>query len=91
MPKAAKSTKQRHTPLHVELDADASVHRFGRVTAPGKRKQKREAEEEQDESVSQAEMRAGTVPGFKLWPSGDCKRLQETAGDCRRLRDVGAP
>jgi len=52
MPKATKATKQqRHTPLHVELDADDSVRRFGRVTAPGKRK-KREKEEEEEEAVS---------------------------------------
>lgn len=51
MPKATVKTKQRHDPLHVELDADESVRRFGRAASGGKRKKRVEAEEE-EESVS---------------------------------------
>lgn len=47
MPRAPKVTKPRHDPLHVELTADESVRRFGRITAPGKRQKRTEEEEEQ--------------------------------------------
>lgn len=32
-----KSGKDRHDPLHVELDADATFAKYGRVSKPGKR------------------------------------------------------
>lgn len=51
MPKAGtgKRKEARHDPLHVQIDADASLRRFGRVSAPDKRKKQADdgAEDEQ--------------------------------------------
>ncbi len=38
MPRVAKLLKTRHDPLHVELEQDESLRRFGRVSHPGRRK-----------------------------------------------------
>jgi essential nuclear protein 1 len=65
MPKvSARTNKQRHTPLHVELDADNSVRQFGRVTAPGKRKGKQEDQEE--EGVSNSKNKSKSKAGLVL-------------------------
>lgn len=55
MPKAGngKNKGSRHDPLHVQMDADASLRRFGRVTAPDKRK-KRAGDEDAEEQVGVA-------------------------------------
>ena len=38
MPRAQRpSGKQRHGPLHVELDQDEAENKYGRPSAPGKR------------------------------------------------------
>lgn len=52
MPKAGtgKSKGVRHDPLHAQIDADAALRRFGRVSAPDKRK-KQEGRSD-DEQVS---------------------------------------
>jgi essential nuclear protein 1 len=42
MPRAEKSSgKTRHDPLHVELDADQRLAKYGNVSQPGKRKKQR--------------------------------------------------
>ena len=38
MPRVSKPTKPRHDPLHVDLEQDDSLRRFGRVSRPGRRK-----------------------------------------------------
>jgi len=48
MPRASKGPKQRHDPLHVDLEQDAALKKFGRVSQPGKRKTKRRDEDEDD-------------------------------------------
>ncbi|RSH91038.1 snoRNA-binding rRNA-processing protein [Saitozyma podzolica] len=49
MPRAAKPSKQRHDPLHVELEEDDALRRFGRVSKPGKRRADQGDLEEGDE------------------------------------------
>ncbi|GFZ45097.1 Uncharacterized protein JCM24511_02823 [Saitozyma sp. JCM 24511] len=49
MPRAAKPSKQRHDPLHVELEEDDALRRFGRVSKPGKRRADKGDLEEGDE------------------------------------------
>ncbi|KAJ8698269.1 snoRNA-binding rRNA-processing protein, variant 2 [Pleurotus ostreatus] len=41
MPRALKSGKPRHDPLHVQLDDDELLAKYGRVSQPGKRKKSR--------------------------------------------------
>lgn len=50
MPRVIRPSKPRHDPLHLELEGDESIRKFGRVTKPGKRKAKEEADD--DEPVS---------------------------------------
>ncbi|WOO76754.1 Bystin [Vanrija pseudolonga] len=56
MPRAPKPTKARHDPLHVAIEADESVRRFGRVTAPGKRKGRVDEDAEAEGQVEDARM-----------------------------------
>ena len=50
MPKAPRVVKVRHDPLHVDLEQDDSLQKFGRVSRPGRRKGKaREEDEGNDE------------------------------------------
>jgi essential nuclear protein 1 len=51
MPRQAKgtSTKPRHDPLHVEIDADDQLAKYGNVSRPGKRKNAKKSEETQEE------------------------------------------
>ncbi|ODO05205.1 essential nuclear protein 1 [Cryptococcus wingfieldii CBS 7118] len=42
MPRVAKQTKARHDPLHVELEADESIRKFGRAAKAPKRKPKQD-------------------------------------------------
>ena len=46
MPKAPRSSKRRHTPLHVDLAQDDTLRTFGRVSQPGRRKGKGDSDEE---------------------------------------------
>ncbi|WVN85126.1 uncharacterized protein L203_100268 [Cryptococcus depauperatus CBS 7841] len=56
MPRATKTSKSRHGPLHVELDADEQLRKFGRVSKPGKRKSKKGEEEENEPKAEGARM-----------------------------------
>ncbi|WVF68914.1 hypothetical protein IAT40_003688 [Kwoniella sp. CBS 6097] len=47
MPRAARPTKPRHDPLHVQLDADESLRKFGRPSKPSKKRNSQEEEEDQ--------------------------------------------
>lgn len=60
MPRVAKPSKQRHDPLHVELEADDSLKKFGRVSKPGKRRARQE-QEENEEVVSRLHYEHSTV------------------------------
>lgn len=51
MPRAPKSVKPRHDPLHVDLEADANLRKFGRVSAPGRRKGRDDDEDGGDGNV----------------------------------------
>lgn len=51
MPRAMKPSKTRHDPLHVELEQDESLRRFGRVSNPG-RQHGRASKDAADEEVS---------------------------------------
>lgn len=57
MPRVIKPSKPRHDPLHLELEGDESIRKFGRVTKPGKRKAKKE-EADDDEPVSRGRISA---------------------------------
>ncbi|ORX37340.1 Bystin-domain-containing protein [Kockovaella imperatae] len=52
MPKALKSSKPRHDPLHVELAQDDTYRKFGRSAVNGKKKAK-VVEEEDEEQVGE--------------------------------------
>jgi essential nuclear protein 1 len=56
MPRAAKPSKQRHDPLHVELEEDDALRRFGRVSKPGKRRADQGDLEDGDEDVSDRQL-----------------------------------
>lgn len=45
MPRYTRPAKPRHDPLHVEIEADSTVQKFGRVSKPGRRKAREEDEE----------------------------------------------
>jgi essential nuclear protein 1 len=51
MPRHAKSGsgKLRHDPLHVEIDADDQIKKYGNVSRPGKRKGSKNNETEAEE------------------------------------------
>ncbi|KAG8816684.1 snoRNA-binding rRNA-processing protein [Serendipita sp. 399] len=53
MPKQNKggSGKQRHDPLHVEIDADERLQKYGNVTRPGKRKSAKKSDNEESETL----------------------------------------
>jgi essential nuclear protein 1 len=51
MPRAVKPQKQRHDPLHVDLEQDDDLQRFGRVSKPGKRKARKVEDEDDAEAV----------------------------------------
>lgn len=51
MPRVIKPSKPRHDPLHLELEGDEAIRKFGRVAKPGKRKAKKD-EADDDEPVS---------------------------------------
>ncbi|KAG8822402.1 snoRNA-binding rRNA-processing protein [Serendipita sp. 401] len=53
MPKQNKvpSGKQRHDPLHVEIDADERLQKYGNVTHPGKRKSAKKPDNEESETL----------------------------------------
>jgi essential nuclear protein 1 len=53
MPRVGKPQKPRHDPLHVELEQDNDLRRFGRVSKPGRKKRGQSDEAE-----------AGEVSGF---------------------------
>ena len=48
VPKAADK-KIRHQPLHVEIDQDNDMAKYGRVSHPGKRRRSRKNEDEERE------------------------------------------
>jgi essential nuclear protein 1 len=52
MPRAPKPTKQRHDPLHVEIEQDDSLRRFGRVSKPSKRRGQDDEDDHADQRVS---------------------------------------
>ncbi|BEJ17329.1 hypothetical protein CspHIS471_0607300 [Cutaneotrichosporon sp. HIS471] len=58
MPKAGPGKKGgvRHDPLHVQIDADASLRRFGRVSAPEKRKKRQDAGSDDEQRPEDARM-----------------------------------
>jgi hypothetical protein len=47
----AKPTKQRHDPLHVELEQDDSLRRFGRVKNHSKRRAQVDEDDENPQGV----------------------------------------
>lgn len=51
MPRVQKSVKQRHDPLHAQLDVDEAQAKYGRISQPGKRtkRQKSSGDEESSE------------------------------------------
>ncbi|KAG8812662.1 snoRNA-binding rRNA-processing protein, partial [Serendipita sp. 399] len=53
MPKQNKggSGKQRRDPLHVEIDADERLQKYGNVTRPGKRKSAKKPDNEESETL----------------------------------------
>ena len=53
-----KGAKERHDPLHVDMDADAHLAKYGRVSKPGKRS-KANAEENENVEVGQSHSRFG--------------------------------
>lgn len=52
MPRVAKPQKPRHDPLHVELEADDSLRRFGRVSKSARQKRATDEGEEGVGAVS---------------------------------------
>lgn len=58
MPRVQKSVKQRHDPLHAQLDVDEAQAKYGRVSQPGKRakRQKSSGDEESSEVVLDPKM-----------------------------------
>jgi essential nuclear protein 1 len=51
MPRTSKNVpgKLRHDPLHVELDADDQIKKYGNVSRPGKRKSAKKSENNEEE------------------------------------------
>jgi essential nuclear protein 1 len=51
MPRTSKNApgKLRHDPLHVELDADDQIKKYGNVSRPGKRKSAKKPENNEEE------------------------------------------
>jgi essential nuclear protein 1 len=51
MPRTSKNApgKLRHDPLHVEIDADDQVKKYGNVSRPGKRKSTKRSEGNEEE------------------------------------------
>ena len=51
VPKSAKSAdkKNRHQPLHVAIDQENDMAKYGRVSLPGKRRRSRKSEEQERE------------------------------------------
>lgn len=51
MPRTSKNApgKLRHDPLHVELDADDQVKKYGNISRPGKRKSANKSENNEGE------------------------------------------
>jgi len=47
MPRAQKSSKPRHDPLHVQLDEDEVEAKYGRISLPGKRKKSRRSDDDE--------------------------------------------
>ncbi|KAG2345112.1 Bystin-domain-containing protein [Suillus weaverae] len=58
MPRVQKSVKQRHDPLHTQLDVDEVQAKYGRISQPGKRtkRQKSSGDEESTEVVLDPKM-----------------------------------
>ncbi|KIK42739.1 hypothetical protein CY34DRAFT_804569 [Suillus luteus UH-Slu-Lm8-n1] len=58
MPRVQKSVKQRHDPLHAQLDVDEAQAKYGRISQPGKRtkRQKSSGDEESSEVVLDPKM-----------------------------------
>ncbi|KAG1753159.1 Bystin-domain-containing protein [Suillus lakei] len=58
MPRVQKSVKQRHDPLHAQIDVDEAQAKYGRVSQPGKRtkRQKSSGDEESTEAVLDPKM-----------------------------------
>lgn len=52
MPRALKSGKPRHDPLHVQLDDDELLAKYGRVSQPGKRKKSRQSKNDGEEDAN---------------------------------------
>ncbi|KAG9219048.1 hypothetical protein CCMSSC00406_0001458 [Pleurotus cornucopiae] len=52
MPRALKSGKPRHDPLHVQLDDDELLAKYGRVSQPGKRKKSRQGKNDGEEDAN---------------------------------------
>jgi len=50
VPKSADK-KTRHQPLHVEIDQDNDMAKYGRVSQPGKRRRSRKNEDEREDEV----------------------------------------
>lgn len=53
MPRTSKNAigKPRHDPLHVEIDADEQIKKYGNVTRPGKRKSNKKNDNEEEETL----------------------------------------
>lgn len=54
MPKTTapkKGDKSRHDPLHVQLNQDEVISKYGKVSKPGKRQKKRNSDEEEQETI----------------------------------------
>lgn len=58
MPRVQKSVKQRHDPLHAQLDVEEAQAKYGRISQPGKRtkRQKSSGDEESSEVVLDPKM-----------------------------------
>ncbi|WWC96175.1 hypothetical protein V866_003042 [Kwoniella sp. B9012] len=56
MPRVVKPTKQRHDPLHVQIDADESLRKFGRPSKPSKKKSREDEELDDEPKAEDARM-----------------------------------
>ncbi|KAL0255766.1 hypothetical protein I308_100573 [Cryptococcus tetragattii IND107] len=56
MPRVIKPSKPRHDPLHLELEGDEAIRKFGRVAKPGKRKAKKDEADDDEPRAEDARM-----------------------------------
>lgn len=88
MPRAPKPQKPRHDPLHVELEADDSLRRFGRVSKSARQKARSDDGEDGPGNVSSViagnflvvadvnrlQRMLERVRGFWIWPENSRMR-----------------